>query len=225
METKVSVQGTNSWSQASHSVTTSGSFRILKTNDLPDPSMATTGTFPISSSDPAYAYDRNPNSIQVQSFDYAVPKDPVAASTPTCTGGGPIGLAIDGVAFFDALDAVGRDAGAWEVQDSCDGHPQQADIYHYHTFSSCLDKVTTAKGSSTLIGYALDGYGIYVERDASGNFPINADLDSCHGRTSTIDWDGKSVDMYHYDVTIEYPYLIGCFHGTPVSTGPETSNG
>jgi hypothetical protein len=29
-------------------------------------------------------------------------------------------------------------------------------------------------------------------------------------------WDGKLVDMYHYVLTEEYPYTVGCFRGTPV---------
>ena len=33
-------------------------------------------------------------------------------------------MMITGVALFDAFDAGGRDAGAWEVQDGCNGHPQ-----------------------------------------------------------------------------------------------------
>ncbi|MHB8497206.1 MAG: YHYH protein [Acidimicrobiales bacterium] len=192
-----------------------GSSREITTNDLPSP--GTTGTFPISSSRSAYAYDRNPNSIQIQSFTYTVPADPTAASTPTCTGLGPIGVALNGVVFFNAVDALGRDAAAYEVLDSCDGHPQGQGVYHYHVFSPCLEtKQTQAAGSSTLIGYALDGYGIYVERDSKGNLPTDADLDACHGRTSTVTWNGKATDIYHYDVTAEYPYLVGCFHGTAV---------
>ncbi len=120
--------------------------------------------------------------------------------------------------MFDALDADGRDAGAHEVQDSCDGHPQNSDIYHYHDLSACLTTAAdSAAGSSTLVGYALDGYGVYVERDSHGNLPTDADLDACHGRTSTVTWDGKPTTTFHYDVTLEYPYFVGCFHGTPVS--------
>jgi hypothetical protein len=142
---------------------------------------------------------------------------------------GPIGVMLNGVVIFNPLDAGGRDAGAHEVQDSCDGHPQLSDMYHYHDFSACVGSATTEKaGSSTVVGYALDGYGIYLERDASGSLPTNADLDACHGRTSNVLWDGKETVMYHYDVTLEYPYLIGCFHGTPATSGgssPSTGQG
>jgi hypothetical protein len=31
--------------------------------------------------------------------------------------------------------------------------------------------------------------------------------------------DGTIVTTYHYDATLEYPYTIGCFHGTSVTNG------
>jgi len=215
---KVAVEGTNSWPNAAHSFALGGSNRMLTTNDLPDP--GTTGNFPIATSDPAYQYDTNPNHVAAQSFSWTVPANPTATATPSCTGLGPIGVLTNGVIMFNALDDAGRDAGAHEVQDSCDGHPQGRDIYHYHDFSACLQPAAnSAAGSSTLIGYSLDGYGVYVERDSHGNLPTDADLDACHGRTSTVLWDGKPTTMYHYDVTLEYPYFVGCYHGTPVSSG------
>ena len=73
-----------------------------------------------------------------------------------------------------------------------------------------------ATGASTLVGYARDGYGIYVERDQHGKLLANANLDPCHGRTSVVLWNGKKQSVYHYDATLEYPYTVGCYHGTPV---------
>ena len=100
-----------------------------------------------------------------------------------------------------------------ETQDECNGHPDGRERYHYHDVPVC--RRDAAKGSSTLVGYAIDGYGVYVERDAHGNLPTNADLDACHGRTSAVGWEGKVITMYHYDATLEYPYTVGCYHGTP----------
>lgn len=211
--TKPSVQGSVDWPSASNSFTIQGDTRVITSNGLPKGK--STGAFPIATSDPAYQYDRNPNKIQEQSFNYSVPATPVPAASQTCLGLGVIGVMTDGVALFDALDDGGHDAGAHEIQDSCDGHPQMRGIYHYHNASKCL--LEDATGSSMLIGYALDGFGIYVERDASGQLPTDADLDECHGRTSTVMWDGKSTSTYHYDVTAEYPYTLGCYRGTPVS--------
>lgn len=217
-DTKIHVQGSVSWPSASHSFTLSAGTRVLLTNDLPGGEV--TGTFPIAATDPAYAYDRNPNTITTQTIEWTVPADPALSGSPSCLGLGPIGVATDGVVFFDALDAAGRDAGAHEIQDSCAGHPQAAGMYHYHTFSPCLAAASAAPGSSTLVGYALDGYGIYVERDSKGNLPTDSDLDACHGRTGSVIWDGKARVMYHYDVTTEYPYIMGCYEGTPVAERP-----
>ena len=210
---KLAVEGSVSWPSATYSNVVSGSNRVITTNDLPQ--NYTTGIFPISSSDPAYQYDTNPNHIAAQNINYSLPIDPVAANSPGCLGLGPIGVMTDGVLLYDALDAAGRDAGAHEVQDSCSGHPDGSDRYHYHSVSVCM--LSKATSASTLVGYALDGYGIYVERDSKGNLPTNADLDACHGRTSQVMWNGKLTNIYHYDATLEYPYTIGCYHGTPIS--------
>lgn len=217
--TKVAVQGSVTWT-ADYSEKVNGSTRIITTNDLPKD--YTTGTFPIARTDPAYQYDRNPNGIGTQAITYELPLNPAAAASPTCTGLGAIGVLSDGVLLFNGLDAGGRDAVAHETQDSCDGHPDGQQMYHYHDVPVCLRD--NAKGSSTLVGYALDGYGIYVERDAKGNLPTNADLDVCHGRTSEVTWNGKKTTIYHYDATLEYPYTLGCYHGTPASS-PSANSG
>jgi hypothetical protein len=212
---KIHVQGAVSWAAARYRVSLSGSTRLITSSDLPVDH--TTGTFPIASSDPASAYDRNPNSIKAQSIDWSLPANPVAAPSPSCTSGGSIGILNDGVLLFNALDGEGRDAGAHEVLDACDEHPQMGDMLHHHQVPSCI--LAKATGPSTLVGYAADGYGIYVERDSNGALPTNTDLDACHGRTSTVFWNGKEQAIYHYDATLEYPYTVGCFHGTPISVG------
>ena len=51
--------------------------------------------------------------------------------------------------------------------------------------------------------------------DAHGSELTNADLDACHGRTSPVTWNGRRVSIYHYVLTREYPYTVGCFKGTP----------
>ena len=95
-----------SWPSAAFTVTTSGSSRIIKTNDLPKGQ--TTGSFPIASSDPVHVYDQNPNSIQAQNYTYQIPLSPKAASKPECTSLGPIGVLDDGVVLLNALDGKGE---------------------------------------------------------------------------------------------------------------------
>lgn len=201
---KPAVQGSLRWPSASVSFTISGVSRVVRTNGLPVG--APTGNFPIAATDPASRYDRNPNSIRAVPTTWTLPSSPRLAATATCLPFGPIGVTTNGVELFNALDAQKRDAVAHEVQDACGGHPGPNGAYHYHAISRCIP----TSGSSTLVGYALDGFGIYVEPGAT-----NADLDACHGRTSTVLWNGKPTRIYHYVATAEYPYTLGCFRGAP----------
>jgi len=205
---KAVIDGSVSWPH-SFTISVQGDQRVFTGNDLPD---HPTGNFPVSSSDDAYAYDRNPNSIKQQSISLSLPANPVAAAQPNCVGG-EVGIMLSGVVIFSAFDAEGRDAPAHEVQDNCDGHPQNTGFYHYHSLSDCI--VDNATGHSALMGYAFDGYGIYGYYGENGEELTNADLDTCHGHTHMIEWNGKMVEMYHYHATHEFPYVVGCFHGNP----------
>lgn len=206
------VQGDVTWPDSSITITLEGDRRIIRANNLPKHD---TGIFPIQADDPAYQYDHNPNSIQTQQILLTLPADPTLANTPSCVPMGMIGFATDGVAIFNAVDAAGRDAVAHEVQDKCHGHPERNGQYHYHGPSPCMPN----EMSSGLVGYALDGFGIYGMKDAStGRILHDTDLDACHGTTSTVLWNGKPTKIYHYVLTAEYPYTIGCFRGYVAAT-------
>jgi hypothetical protein len=211
---KVTVDGAVKWPNANVTITLTGTTRTITGNLLPDHA---TGVFPIASSDDAYLYDRNPNTIKAQTLTVVLPADPTVAATATCVGG-EVGYARNGVPIFDGFDAGGRDAVAWEIQDDCHGHPQMTGVYHYHDLSSCITDSGT--GHSTLIGYARDGFGIYGYRGEDGTELTDADLDECHGHTHTINWDGKEVVMYHYHATREFPYTVGCFRGASPAKAP-----
>jgi hypothetical protein len=144
----------------------------------------------------------------------SLPAAPAVADSPSCLPLGAVGVLRNGVYLFAAVDEANRDAVAWETQDLCDGHPEQSGSYHSHGIPSCL--IEAASGPSTVVGFALDGFPIVVERDAEGDLPTDADLDECHGRTSPILLDGEVVETYHYSATLEFPYVIGCFRATPV---------
>jgi hypothetical protein len=218
--TKIAVNGRIKWPTGSYSVKIVGGRRVIRFNDLPIDH--TTGVFPIASTDPAYQYDHNGNHIAAQKFDWKLPLHPSAANTPGCTPGGPIGVLDDGVVLYNALDGEGRDAGAHEVLDICAGHPDPSDTYHHHDIPPCiLDKLRN--GTTTLVGYALDGYGIYVVKSAKGTLPTNTSLDACHGTTSRVMWNGKLTRIFHYVATLEYPYTVGCFHGTPIASGHDSA--
>jgi hypothetical protein len=208
---KLHVPGSIAWPQGQYEVRREGASRIITTNGVP--ADQTTGVFPVAADDPAYQYDRNPNVIRPRPQTLTLPALPAVAPTATCLNMGAIGVLTDGVVLFNALDAQGRDAAAHEVLDGCDGHPERTGQYHHHEVPSCL--LARAKGGSTLVGYAFDGFGVFIERHADGSLLTNRELDDCHGRTAPVVWDGEAVNLYHYVATAEYPYTVGCYRGTP----------
>lgn len=184
--------------------------RVFSGNDLPNHA---TGTFPVPTNSDAYRYDRNPNSIQAQAMQVALPLWPKLAAQPTCVPGA-IGFLLSGAVLFNALDAPGRDAVAHETQDACQGHPQESGVYHYHSLSTCVADKREPTGHSALVGYLLDGFGIYGPYGEKGQALASQDLDECHGHTHSIMWEGKLVAMYHYHATPDFPYTAGCLRGS-----------
>lgn len=202
---KYSVRGSVQWQQQISNVIQDGK-RVISTNNLPD---HVTGTYPVAASDPAYSYDRNPNSIKAQSLTYNLAASPAYLDAPKCMDG-EVGVMLTGSALFNGFDAGGRDAGAWEIQDGCEGHPQASGIYHYHTLSSCIKDTSV----STVIGFALDGFPITGPKVGEGNYLTTDDLDECHGIVSDITLDSKKTKTYHYVMTQDFPYSASCFRAT-----------
>lgn len=211
---KIAVQGAVSW-PSQFSVNAIGALLSIMGNGLPS---HPTGVFPIArGSDPAAAFDGNPNAIAAVAIAWGLPINPQMNPVPTCTTLGAIGVLLTGARLYNASDADGRDAVAHEVQDGCDGHPQGAGQYHYHNVSRCLADTSGAGGHSSLVGYAADGFGVYGNLGQSG-FPLtNADLDECHGHAHEVTVSGVAAIRYHYHATREFPYTVGCFRGTPVN--------
>src|SRR5438477_9589375 len=78
-------------------------FFIIHSNGIPD---HTTGPFPNRD---------NPNSIREQRYTFKIPRHPVKAETITRLPMGPVGVAINGVPFYNPYNAEGRDAAKNEV--------------------------------------------------------------------------------------------------------------
>jgi YHYH protein len=209
---KPTVPGSVAWTQQV-SIKRDGDNRVITSNGLPDHQ---TGEYPIPSNSAAYTYDQNPSSIREQQLSVTVPASPKRAAQASCAGG-EVGIMTNGVPLFSALDADLVDAVAHHVQDECEGHPQNTGQYHYHGPSKCLKD--SGNGHSKLLGYSYDGFGVYGTRGTKGKELSNADLDDCHGHTHTITWSGKKTKLYHYHLTTEFPYAVGCFRGTPVRAG------
>lgn len=212
---KAAVRGSVKWQQ-NISNKIENDKRVVTTNDLPD---HITGVYPVAASDPAYLYDRNPNTIKSQSLTYNLAAAP-AYGEPRCMGG-EVGVMLTGVALFNGFDAGGRDAGAWEVQDACQGHPQGSGIYHYHTLSSCIKDVSV----SAVIGFALDGFPITGPKVGDKNYLTTGDLDECHGIMSEIMLDGKKTITYHYVMTQDFPYSASCFRAPAIQSPGQHAGG
>ena len=102
----------------------------------------------------------NPNRIRVQDFHFRLPLEPKRAASITRVPMGPIGMALNGVVFFNPFEAGGMNAieGYSEVWlDSCCGHPQQHGVYHYHKYPSCVKSPFADDGQrhSPVLGFRV----------------------------------------------------------------------
>lgn len=204
------VHGALYWPTAAFSMSVYGKTRTITTNDLP--LYSPTGIFPTQSSDPAYEYGTNPNGIAAQSISISVPTNPTVQPQPSCIKFGPNLIALDGTVYYSALDSHGRDEPAYEVQDACGGQPDPHGAYHRYMPTACLPHM---QERNALVGYAIDGFGVFSPYDANGRELTTSDLDECHGTTSPIMWEGKMLPLFHYVLTRDFPYSISCFRGVP----------
>lgn len=151
----------------------------------------------------------NPNRILKQDYHFKIPLNPQFAEKTTKLPFGPIGVAINGIPFYNPYNAQGRDAVMGrnaEVFDSCCGHPDQMGRYHYHKYPTCINNPFKEEPGkhSPVIGWAFDGFPIYGPNGDDGKPPT--DLDASNGH---ID----AGHGYHYQVTAKFPYILGSYKG------------
>ncbi len=163
-----------------------------------------------------------------QSYNFSIPTNPEYTSKVTSTSLGSIGVMISGAVLYNPFegdgktvamannftitDSKGRTA---SFVDSCAGHPTpQQGAYHYHGLSSCTTaKVDEAGEASHIIGFALDGFPIYGDRDINGKQLTYQNLDQCNGINSPTPEFPQGI--YHYVLlpTNDVHSSISCFHG------------
>jgi hypothetical protein len=149
-------------------------------------------------------------------LDLKIPKNPKYNETPQPINYLITGVTLTGTVWHAEVANASQDAWYNPISilplDECFGHPY-SEQYHLHAYSwKCL-LCKDEKGPSPLLGYALDGFGIYGPLDKDGNIITNEQLDECHGMTSEVMWEGKLTNIYHYVLNNEYPYSIGAFRG------------
>ena len=201
-------QGTFNTESGIYTEEISGNHRQVTINNLPVDGKI--GDWPMTNYPTLTAIDPNPGIPAPSGTSFSYPANPPEPATPTCVSLGAIGVTKNGVVLYNAADARGEDAVAREIVDAFGGHPAMSN-YHYHFIPERLDTETLSNGHSGIVGYINDGFPIYGYRGEYGAEMSNKDLDLCHGHK-------HGTLGYHYHATIEYPYTIGCYMGTPVST-------
>ena len=199
------------------SVSQDGSYVVIKSNGMPDhksPYYQGTqwaATLYEASNGSNSSFVLNPNRISSQSLTFRIPLNPKAATSKSATPGGPIGVSLNGVPFFNQYAAMNAPlTGEINSFDQYLGHPQQQGQYHYHIEPTYL---TGSKGKAALLGFLLDGFPVYGPTE-NNTAVINSQLDAYHGHTgATAEYPGG---IYHYHITAADPYINGNgFYGTP----------
>lgn len=202
------------------SIISDGTYIYIKTKDLPDHKSAYYQIGNVLYE--AYSgttfggntFVKNPNFIIEQTGTFKIPLNPAVNAIHPATPLGPIGIALNGVPFFNQYAGPNNQALTGEIAtfDKYYGHPQNTGVYHYHVEPLYLTTVKSTK--SGLIGFLLDGFPVYGPHEESGTVVSNAYLDVYHGHThATVDFPSG---IYHYHFTDEAPYLNGNgFYGTP----------
>ena len=213
---KPKVNGADSWASVLK-IELAGSKRVVTGNGLPN---HPTGSFPITRqiSPDAVKYDANPSSIKTQTVNLTFDSVPSASASPNCVPYGASGILLTGSAVYHGASTLGTDAVAYEMLDEYGGHSDGTGTYHYHFLSPSLETKleSSSSGHSSLMGYMMDGFGLYGSRGDDGKVMANSQLDECHGHTHTLAWDGEQRAIYHYHWTYDFPYNVGCFRGVPV---------
>jgi len=155
-----------------------------------------------------------------------IPQDPGSPGEATPITDDVIGIMSNGV-LLDNHDET------WSY-DSCNGHSDQKDQYHYHIPPICFlksmgvavpnsskwwiddngDEVRSydtmaaqfpESGSSPVVGFARDGFPIYAIYDADKQVQ-RSDLDECNGKE-------ESNGSYGYYITADPPFVPKCLRG------------
>ena len=190
------------------SVRISGNNVIVSTADIPNHKSPYFGVGNANYIAPQAGMVPNPSNIGAQTYVLTIPIAPAIAANASDTPLDAIGVALNGVVFFNQY-AAGRVALGPEIVsfDQYNGHPAMRNNYHYHWEPLFL----TQSSKSVLIGFMLDGFPIYGPQETTGMAPTG--LDSCNGHThATLEYPNG---IYHYHVVSSPPYLVGCFRGTP----------
>ena len=186
---------------------------VMRSRNLPN---HPTATFP----DRWRMLDGNPSHIQEQANTWHIPlepqQDPTAIAMDEKNSNqalpmGAIGVATNGVIFFNPFDHIFETDAVWRL-DRCCGHPSPRNQYHYHKYPVCVKTpwYDEGQGHSGIIGFAFDGYPVYGPYEAKGLLAKNDVSNPLNDFNLHEDADRGP----HYHVTPgQYPHIIGGYWG------------
>lgn len=169
--------------------------------------------------------------VRPRTFRGTVARTPRLRATPACIPArAPVAVTVDGTLVFAPLDAKRGARGGGAEVDRCGGSVDATGLYAIRRAPACLPK-RQRDGHGALVGWARDGIPLFGPTDRGGRALRSRDLDSCHGHTHAVRVDGRVQRRYHYHVTADFPYTVGCFRarpstwtiGAPFADGPSGS--
>ena len=155
-----------------------------------------------------YCVECLPEYFKDQVTTFIIPITPKYLKTTQSFGRDGIGLAFNGV-NYDPPAPTHAILAAHTIAplDDHGGHVNPHGGYHYHAATGSTKEIAQVDSHSPIIGYAIDGFGIYGLTDKNGNKPT--DLDECGGHLD-------DVRGYHYHAGEPGEnQIIKCLHGLP----------
>jgi len=149
-----------------------------------------------------------PEYFKDQVTTFVIPVTPQYINNPQSIGRDGIGIAFNGVKFDPPapLHAI-LAAHTIAPLDDHGGHVNPHGGYHYHAATGSTKEIEQTDIHSPIIGYAIDGFGIFTLNNKDGNKP--KDLDECGGHSDAI-------RGYHYHAGKPGAnQIIKCLHGIP----------
>ncbi|MDO6739400.1 YHYH protein [Wenyingzhuangia sp. 2_MG-2023] len=153
-----------------------------------------------------YCVECLPEYFKDQVTTFVIPATPKYIKTAQSFGRGGIGLAFNGVKY-DPPAPTHAILAAHTIAplDDHGGHVNPHGGYHYHAVTGSTKEIPQTDIHSPIIGYAIDGFGIYGLLDKKGNKPTA--LDECGGHSD----DERG---YHYHAGEPGGnQIIKCLHG------------
>ena len=175
-----------------------------------------TATFP----DRWRQLDGNPAYIQEQSAVWKLPINPKVKTDHVAMNAqnenkalpmGPIGVATNGVIFFNPFDHIFETDATWRL-DRCCGHPSPRSQYHYHKYPVCVKTPWSDEGQthSNVIGFAFDGFPVYGPYEGKGLLA----RDDKANPLNDFNLHKDEQRGAHYHVTPgKFPHIIGGYWG------------